>query len=69
MKKYIKAASDKNEALDEALADIKADFDYIIDGLEKLDRDGNGKEALTIALDIRTDLMGITGRVTSAVGK
>lgn len=56
MKRYIKAAAEKNEALEEA-----------IDDLEKLQRDGKGKEALTIALDMSTELKNITDRVVSSV--
>lgn len=67
MKRYIKAAAEKNEALEEAIDDLKADFNYIIDGLEKLQRDGKGKEALTIALDMSTELKNITDRVVSSV--
>lgn len=51
------------------MSDLKADFDYILDGLEKLGRDGNGKEALAIALDISAELAGDINRVATAVGK
>lgn len=69
MKKYVKASAEKDEALDNAISDLESDFDYIIEGLEKLSRDGQGKEALTIALDIGTELSSVISRVTSSIGK
>lgn len=48
MKRYIRAASNPDSVLDEKLDNVKADFDYIVDGLEKLSRMGLEKDALAI---------------------
>lgn len=65
MKRYVKAASEKDEALDAAIDDLKSDFDYIVDGLDKLSRDGVGKEALTIALNLSAELSNITSQIAN----
>jgi len=65
MKRYVKAASEKDEALDAAMDDLKSDFDYIVDGLDKLSRDGIGKEALTIALNLSAELSNITSQIAN----
>lgn len=65
MKRYVKAASEKDEALDAAIDDLKSDFDYIVDGLDKLSRDGVGKEALTIALNLSDELSSITSQIAN----
>lgn len=53
MKKLIIAAEDPS-VLDENIDGLKDDFDYVIDGLEKLSRMGGdaSKAALSISLDI-----------------
>lgn len=65
MKRYVKAASEKDEALDAAMDDLKSDFDYIVEGLDKLSRDGVGKEALTIALNLSAELSNITSQIAN----
>jgi hypothetical protein len=65
MKRYVKAASEKDEALDAAIDDLKSDFDYIVDGLDKLSRDGVGKEALTIALNLSAELSNIISQIAN----
>lgn len=50
MKRIIRAASVENEALGELLDGVESDFDYLISGLEKLDRDGaHNADAMDIA--------------------
>lgn len=57
MKRKIFAAED-NDALDEIVSNIKADFDYIMDGIETLNRRGadSAKQAMSIATNISSDL-------------
>ncbi len=51
MKRYIRSAEEpKNEALDIAMGNLKDDFDFIIQGLEKLER--SSAEDSRIALEI-----------------
>lgn len=53
MKYYIRAA-DEPSALDDCLDTLKDDFDYVMDGLDKLSRTGgdSAKAALSIALSL-----------------
>lgn len=69
MKRMIVAATEQNEALDEAIDNLKADFDYIIEGLEKLGRTSKDKsnEALGIALSISENLSAATQDVADAI--
>ena len=65
MKRYLRAASDQESPLDDNIGDLKADFDYIIEGLEKLGRMGSdkSKEALSVSLE----LSGMLGDITSEI--
>lgn len=53
IKYYIKSANDPS-ALDECLDNLKDDFDYVMDGFDKLNRIGgeSAKTALSIALSL-----------------
>lgn len=57
MKKKIIAAEDTNP-LDDIIDSVKSDFDYIIDGLDTLNRRGaeSSKQAMSIASDISANL-------------
>lgn len=52
MKKYVKAASDSDSPFGEMLSNLEADFEYIVDGFEKLQRMGLEKEAIRIGSTI-----------------
>ena len=69
MKRMILAAIEGNEALDDAIKDLEADFDYIIEGLEKLSRTSTdkGKEALSIALELSQNLVNINNSISNAI--
>lgn len=69
MKRMILAATEGNEALDNAIKDLEADFDYIIEGLEKLSRTSTdkGKEALSIALELSQNLVNINNSISNAI--
>ena len=69
MKRMILAATEGNEALDDAIKDLEADFDYIIEGLEKLSRTSTdkGKEALSIALEFSQNLVNINNSISNAI--
>lgn len=67
MKRYVKSASGTDSPLDDNIGDLKADFDYIIDGLEKLGRMGSdrSKEALSISLELSGMLSDITSEISN----
>lgn len=50
MKRYVRSSEDQNEKLVETLRNLKDDFDFIISGLEKLDR--SSAEDSRISLEI-----------------
>lgn len=50
MKRYVFAAAEDNSKLQDTISDLKDDFDYIISGLDKLER--SGAEASNAALII-----------------
>lgn len=51
-------AAENDSAFDDIIGNIKADFEYIIDGLETLNRRGadSVKQAMSIATSISADL-------------
>lgn len=68
MKRYIRAASsDSDSVLDEKLDDIKADFDYAMDGLDKLSRIGLEKDALRIAGELHDALLSAEESISDVI--
>lgn len=68
MKRYIRAASsDSDSVLDEKLDDIKADFDYAMDGLDKLSRIGLEKDALRIADELHDALLSAEESISDVI--
>lgn len=71
MKRKIVAAEAADNGLDEALDNLKSDFDYILSGLEKLGRSGANasNDALAIAETISNALTDFTNQIASAVSE
>lgn len=67
MKRYVKSASNPDSPLDENIDDLKADFDYVLDGLEKLGRMGSDKSkgALSISLELSDMLNDINNEISN----
>lgn len=65
------AEDNSNDKLADAIDSLKEDFDYIIAGLERLDRQGaNGSnDALMIAENISTNLQGHLSEIASHIGE
>jgi len=70
MKYYIRAA-DEPSALDDCLDNLKDDFDYVMDGLDKLSRTGgdSAKAALSIALSLSDTIENHIEQVSSQILK
>jgi hypothetical protein len=58
MKRRIYSAENNDNIFDDALSDLKEDFDYVVSGLEKLSRSGANasQDALAIIENISNDL-------------
>ena len=71
MKRVINAASEggSEDKLTEAIDALKDDFDYIISGLERLQRQGaNGSnDALMIAENLSSDLQATINQIASNI--
>ena len=70
MKRRIISASDsKNDRLDEFLDVLKSDFDYILEGLDKLGRSGvnSGNDALAIAERLQSNLQDTINEIAQKV--
>lgn len=71
MKRIIKAAesADVNDKLQEALTTMKDNFDFIVDGLELLDRRGAeaSNEALIIAERFNTAIDGVISEIAEKI--
>lgn len=68
--KPIKAADENVDTrLDDALSDLKDDFDYALSGLEKLGRDGvnSSNDALAIAETLSNSIQSTIDQIASAV--
>lgn len=65
MKLYIRASSESDSQLKTNVDELKADFDYIIDGLEKLSRMGADKEKE--ALSVSLELSGMLGDINEHI--
>ncbi len=70
MKRRIFSASDsENDRLDEFLDVLKSDFDYIVEGLDKLGRSGvnSGNDALAIAESLQSSLQDTINEIAQKV--
>lgn len=70
MKRRIFSASDsENDRLDEFLDVLKSDFDYILEGLDKLGRSGvnSGNDALAIAERLQSNLQDTINEIAEKV--
>lgn len=58
MKRRVYSAENNDNIFDDALSDLKDDFDYVVSGLEKLGRSGANasQDALAIIENISNDL-------------
>ena len=68
--KPIKAADENVDTrLDDALSDLKDDFDYALSGLEKLGRDGanSSNDALAIAETLSNSIQSTIDQIAGAV--
>lgn len=68
--KSIKAADETTDTrLDDALSDLKDDFDYAISGLEKLGRDGANasNSALAIAETLSNNIQDTLDQIANSV--
>ena len=65
MKRLIKAAEDtkENEFFQDAMNKAKDDFEYLLDGLDKLSRDGKDRDeaVVQIVMDLNKQLADATG--------
>lgn len=73
-KKPITAAEGQTkgaEAFDEAIDNLSADFDYVVDGLEKLAREGGEgqSQALQLTLEMSSAVKSITDKIASAIAR
>jgi len=71
MKKYIRAAEEKEDTrLADIIDQLEDDFDYIIGGLEKLDRDGgeSRQSGIQVAMEIGNQLNSITSQIADIIG-
>jgi len=57
------------EAFEEAVSNLEADFDYVVDGLEKLSRDGGEgqSQALQLVLEMSSAVKSVTDKIASAI--
>lgn len=57
------------EAFEEAINNLEADFDYVVDGLEKLSREGSDgqSQALQLSLEMSSAVKSITEKIAAAI--
>lgn len=67
MKRRIYSADNKEgkTTLEDLLDKIDEDFDFVIAGIEKLDRDGSGTDAISIASNLSESLQSAVSQLTS----
>lgn len=71
VRRSVKAAENEtmDDRLDQALSDLKDDFDYAVSGLEKLGRDGanSSNDALAIAETLSNSIQSTIDQIAGAV--
>lgn len=70
MKIRIVGATDIDDRLKDMIDNLKADFDYIVDGLDKLGRSGNSamNESISIGQSLQDDLDRCINEIADKVG-
>lgn len=71
-KKTVNAAEGQSkgqEAFDESIDNLQSNFDYVVEGLEKLSRDGGEgqSQALQIVLEANTAIEGIIQKIAAVI--
>ena len=71
MKIRIVGATDIDDRLKDMIDNLKADFDYIVDGLDKLSRSGNSamNGSISIGQSLQDDLDRCINEIADKVGK
>lgn len=71
MKRRIVASTATDDAFKDLIDNLKADFDYIVDGLDKLSRSGNSamNESISIGQSLQDDLDRCINEIADKVGK
>ena len=61
-------AAEESEVLDDAIAELKANFDYVVEGFEKLGRDGKDGQnrAQQILLELSSAVEGAVASVAQS---
>ena len=64
-------AAENESAFDDIVSNIKDDFDYIVEGLETLNRRGtdSSKQAMSIAATISSELEGYIANIAESITK
>lgn len=64
-------SAENESAFDDIVSNIKDDFDYIVEGLETLNRRGtdSAKQAMSIAATISSDLEGYIANIAESITK
>lgn len=71
MKRRIVASTATDDAFKDLIDNLKADFDYIVEGLDKLSRSGNSaiSESISIGQSLQSDLDDFIAQIADKVGK
>lgn len=71
MKRRIVASTGTDDAFKDLIDNLKADFDYIVEGLDKLSRSGNSaiSESISIGQSLQSDLDDFIAQIADKVGK
>ena len=69
MKRRIIAANDGDSKLQAMISDLKDDFDYILSGIERLDRTGSSGEALTLAEDMSSQFRMLVSDIADKIAE
>lgn len=71
MKRRIVASTATDDAFKDLIDNLKADFDYIVEGLDKLSRSGNSaiSESISIGQSLQSNLDDFIAQIADKVGK
>ena len=72
MRQRVNAAEGQSkgqEAFDESIDNLQSNFDYVVEGLEKLSRDGGEgqSQALQLVLEANTAIEGIIQKIAAVI--
>lgn len=66
-RKVTGASEDTDSRLEDGMSELKDDFDYLMDTLDKLNRDGSREQAIQIMMSVKDSINNVISNAVTEV--